>query len=688
MLRSHPSRQIVARASLLHSNGGSQAPPNELIYNEHKLGSNELHHSKSVDVASLPGFGGHSVYRCRAQFQLWLSSLGNDLETHAFSLCPNVSLLYLRNFHLLFGEMDVFDREITSVLANALIGHLQLIHGEQRVFGSSQPRQGKGIATQTYVAEIQRFQSRILATENCLRFVARIAPSVRKWDSKSGILQQIENTRAPNALMSDFLRRIPSVEDDKPFLNPLTSQWIEPTTPYSASSSGTYNSSSSSNIDTPQQVNILPRMSSKKGKERDECILAIPASKAVAYPRRYALDDLTNSAREKDTRHFKHAPADDKSSLSSTLLEHFQFTDSLDGKSSTTLSSHNSDGGLDDSSYKQEIDSDDHSPLVSKLHAVYAENDRLRSTAELAFDPSDVKSSDRQHENPPEHKPEWIADDLLFESTMRFALNVDDKAQLSQFDLDRLEAQRFQGLVDDRDLNLQLKNMTPVRNSQAGGTNGTQRRRPLGPRMITRVNCTGWKSRGTRALDEIWKLHRLPRVNGKRRHKRHREATVARWRSRGSRVSSETWKLQGWYTISGSRRPDGLPRRPRGWPRNRKEWKMRRGKEMLLLRPRGRGGPGGEWNGRKLRDVQCKLIVSLVWTRVRELRFYSLQSKLWVIYFSYFHHWATRNMFLLPSTDLRPLLAARTPWCLRRRQRRETDTGSSEEDGLPKLSKV
>lgn len=144
--------------------------------------------------------------------------------------------------------MEVTDEEVTSVLTEALTGYLKIIELEQKLHESSQPGQGKSVETQTDVARIQYFQSRTLVTETCLRFAARIAPVVRKWVGGS---EEEEN----KAQMEDLLDLLdlgrPSIkcyvscleEDDEPFVNPMTGQWIQPITSRSAGPSNWYRSS-------------------------------------------------------------------------------------------------------------------------------------------------------------------------------------------------------------------------------------------------------------------------------------------------------------------------------------------------------------------------------------------------------------------------------------------------------------
>lgn len=127
--------------------------------------------------------------------------------------------------------MDATDEEVASVLTEALNGYLKIISLEQKLHETSQPRQGKGAETDIDAARVQYFQSRTLVTETCLQFAGRIASRVKAWSS--GELEKVEKkvtTKGLLDLMSPSVDHfiLPSKEDEEPFLNPFTGQWIEP----------------------------------------------------------------------------------------------------------------------------------------------------------------------------------------------------------------------------------------------------------------------------------------------------------------------------------------------------------------------------------------------------------------------------------------------------------------------------
>jgi hypothetical protein len=158
--------------------------------------------------------------------------------------------------------MEATDEEVASVLTEALNGHLKIIELEQKLHERSQPRQGKGVETQMDVARSQYFQARTLVTETCLQFVGRIASSVRAW--AAGEPEKVEEKVEEKVTMEDLLNLVsPSVrhfglleeEDDEPFLNPMTGQWIQPiNSSRSAGPSNWHGFDMRKDLDYPKQV--------------------------------------------------------------------------------------------------------------------------------------------------------------------------------------------------------------------------------------------------------------------------------------------------------------------------------------------------------------------------------------------------------------------------------------------------
>jgi hypothetical protein len=154
--------------------------------------------------------------------------------------------------------MEATDEEVASVLTEALNGHLKILELEQKLHEKSQPRQGKGIETQMDAARIQYFQSRTIITETCLQFAGKIASSVRAWAAgepekaeKKVTMENLLNLLSPSVHRFDLLVE----EDDEPFLNPMTGQWIQPiNSSHSAGPSNWHGSDMRKDVDYLKQV--------------------------------------------------------------------------------------------------------------------------------------------------------------------------------------------------------------------------------------------------------------------------------------------------------------------------------------------------------------------------------------------------------------------------------------------------
>ena len=157
--------------------------------------------------------------------------------------------------------MEATDEEVNSVLTDALNGYLKIVSLEQKLHEASQPRRGKSVETETDAARIQYFQSRISVAETCLQFAGRISTSVKAWAAgepekleKNVTMEDLMNLMSPS--VDRFL--LPVKEDDEPFLNPLTGQWIQPiNSPQSAGPSNWRESCLPKDLDYPKKVGKL-----------------------------------------------------------------------------------------------------------------------------------------------------------------------------------------------------------------------------------------------------------------------------------------------------------------------------------------------------------------------------------------------------------------------------------------------
>ncbi|KAN0122125.1 hypothetical protein V8E51_000451, partial [Hyaloscypha variabilis] len=176
--------------------------------------------------------------------------------------------------------MEATDEEVNSVLTDALNGYLKIISLEQKLHEASQPRRGKSVETETDAARIQYFQSRISVAETCLQFAGRISTSVKAWAAgepekleKNVTMEDLMNLMSPS--VDRFL--LPVKEDDEPFLNPLTGQWIQPiNSPQSAGPSNWRESCMPKDLDYPKKEKINDLPPTAKGKDEEGTTIVLP----------------------------------------------------------------------------------------------------------------------------------------------------------------------------------------------------------------------------------------------------------------------------------------------------------------------------------------------------------------------------------------------------------------------------
>jgi hypothetical protein len=147
---------------------------------------------------------------------------------------------------------------VTSVLTGALTGYLRLLSLEQNLLESLQPRKGKSVETPSDLARTEYYLARTAATESCLQLVERITPIVNRWIAGGGT---VDDGRAAEGEVIDggvgdkyviYLNgeTLPTPEfnfgvmwseeeDEEPYIDPWTAQWITPVTSKTAGPSNT-----------------------------------------------------------------------------------------------------------------------------------------------------------------------------------------------------------------------------------------------------------------------------------------------------------------------------------------------------------------------------------------------------------------------------------------------------------------
>ncbi len=154
---------------------------------------------------------------------------------------------------------NIEDAIVTSVLTDALSRYMRYLEVEQELHESSQPRRGKGVQTGTDLARIEYFRARTVTTGIFLQFVGQIVENVKRWvtgeeevkdvgrgkerEKKADFGIRVEdlidlNEKTPLSL-DDCFKPVWEDEDDEPYINPMTGQWITPVTSKSAGPSNT-----------------------------------------------------------------------------------------------------------------------------------------------------------------------------------------------------------------------------------------------------------------------------------------------------------------------------------------------------------------------------------------------------------------------------------------------------------------
>lgn len=151
---------------------------------------------------------------------------------------------------------NIEDTVVTSVLTDALSRYMRYLEVEQELHESSQPRRGKGVQTDTDLARTDYFRARTVTTGFCLHFVGQIAENVKRWATGEEEVKDVGRGKEKEKEkkvefgirdedLIDFNEEIPFFpdncfkpvwedEDDEPYINPMTGQWITPVTSKSA----------------------------------------------------------------------------------------------------------------------------------------------------------------------------------------------------------------------------------------------------------------------------------------------------------------------------------------------------------------------------------------------------------------------------------------------------------------------
>ena len=147
---------------------------------------------------------------------------------------------------------DIEDSVVASVLTDALTRYMRYLEVEQELHESSQLRQGKGVETSTDLARTEYFHRKTVATESCLLVVGQITENVRRWVTGGEVVKDVGHRKekqvefgSQDESLIDLNGELTSLpgrgfqttredEDEEPYINPMTGQWITPATSRSA----------------------------------------------------------------------------------------------------------------------------------------------------------------------------------------------------------------------------------------------------------------------------------------------------------------------------------------------------------------------------------------------------------------------------------------------------------------------
>lgn len=121
--------------------------------------------------------------------------------------------------------------DLASTIYTALLRYQKALHKSKRRTEATFPCNGKGKASATDLTRDHAFQIELKAVEFYLPFVDRITTEAQKWAAEP-----------PKDPYEDVLCHYVDdfkLEDDQPYINPISGQLITPVTPFTPGPSGT-----------------------------------------------------------------------------------------------------------------------------------------------------------------------------------------------------------------------------------------------------------------------------------------------------------------------------------------------------------------------------------------------------------------------------------------------------------------
>lgn len=324
------------------------------------------------------------------------------------------------------------------VLHSALISYLTALREEQSLYEAGLPRRGKNIETVQDFEKRREAEKRIAAVELLLAWEKRIATLVEKWVSQSeevdlgiagqDLVRECEFVagRHPASVDHRTLVSHCHIEDEEPYINTFTGKWIYPDTAGPSNDCSSPTSNGFGEIHTPKT-------------EPEELNDVIPD----------LLEDIDNLI-ELDC----FTPKTEQISMNmKSYLKHLMPPIPPTGskprsRSQSPSRSQTSSEKKPEVKYKPKSRVESHfSSQKSKLFSTRPWISQSKMTSSSSSSKSALSSDELTAQR---LQAEWDRENDLLELQLQFARNLENRSPSpSQFELDKLEAQRLQAQIEE-----------------------------------------------------------------------------------------------------------------------------------------------------------------------------------------------------------------------------------------------
>ncbi|ESZ96061.1 hypothetical protein SBOR_3538 [Sclerotinia borealis F-4128] len=331
---------------------------------------------------------------------------------------------------------------LTTVLHSALTTYLTALRKEQSLHEAGLPRQGKDIETAEDFERRGGEEERIAAVELLLGLEERITTLVERWVSRGeeinlgtagqDLIGEIETAAGLRLELVDnrISEQQRKIEHEEPYINTLTGEWIYPDTAGPSHDCSSPTSDGFGEIHTPKT-------------EPEDPNDVIPD----------LLEDIDNLI---DLNCFTPRTEQISNDMKSYLKHLMPPLIPPTGSGSKPRSRSQSRSRSQISSQKKpevrpkqksRIESSQPSSQKNKLHSSRPRTSRAKVESSSSSSGSELSSDELTAQR---LQAEWDHENDLLQSQLRFARNLEHRSHSpSQFELDRLEAQRLQAQIEE-----------------------------------------------------------------------------------------------------------------------------------------------------------------------------------------------------------------------------------------------